>query len=96
MYALAFDLNTELTALNHSKGLKQAYQDIKSVLENHGFVRVQGSLYLNKNEDMVNLYDAMNELKTLSWFPLSVRDIRAFRVEQWSDFTPSFKRTMSN
>jgi len=23
----------------------------------------------------------------LSWFPPSVRDVRAFRVEQWSNFT---------
>ena len=23
----------------------------------------------------------------MTWFPGSVRDIRAFRVEQWSDFT---------
>lgn len=25
------------------------------------------------------------------WFPSSVRDIRAFRIEQWSDFTPVVK-----
>ena len=30
-------------------------------------------------------------LKALTWFPLSVRDIRAFRVEQWSDFTGLLK-----
>jgi virulence-associated protein VapD len=30
---------------------------------------------------------AMNALKAQPWFPASVRDIRAFRVEQWSDFT---------
>jgi virulence-associated protein VapD len=25
------------------------------------------------------------------WFPKSVRDIRAFRIEQWSDFTAVVK-----
>jgi virulence-associated protein VapD len=30
---------------------------------------------------------AMNALKALPWFPKVVRDKRAFRVEQWSDFT---------
>ncbi|MDO6084436.1 virulence factor, partial [Neisseria gonorrhoeae] len=25
------------------------------------------------------------------WFPSSVRDIRAFRIEQWSDFTSLVK-----
>jgi virulence-associated protein VapD len=36
---------------------------------------------------------AMNALKALHWFPASVRDIRAFRVEQWSDFTGFMKGT---
>ena len=33
----------------------------------------------------------MNALKALPWFPACVRDIRAFRVEQWSDFTAFIK-----
>ena len=33
----------------------------------------------------------MSALKALPWFPASVRDIRAFRVEQWSDFTSLIK-----
>lgn len=33
----------------------------------------------------------MNVLKALPWFPSSVRDIRAFRIEQWSDFTARIK-----
>jgi len=36
---------------------------------------------------MANLFKAIIALKALKWFPSSVRDIRAFRVEQWSDFT---------
>jgi virulence-associated protein VapD len=43
------------------------------------------------NEDLANLAGAMNALKGLPWFPDSVRDIRAFRVEQWSDFTSFIK-----
>jgi virulence-associated protein VapD len=31
------------------------------------------------------------ELPALPWFARSVRDIRAFRVEQWSDFTSVMK-----
>jgi virulence-associated protein VapD len=30
-------------------------------------------------------------LKALTWFPASVRDIRAFKVEHWSDFTALVK-----
>jgi virulence-associated protein VapD len=33
----------------------------------------------------------MTALKSLPWLPASVRDIRAFRVEQWSDFTAIMK-----
>ena len=42
-------------------------------------------------EDIANLFDAMNALKALPWFPDCVRDIKAFRVEQWSDFTRTMK-----
>jgi len=55
------------------------------------FKRVQGSVFLNEGEDLANLLLAMNDLKALPWFPKVVRDIRAFRVEQWSDFTGFMK-----
>jgi virulence-associated protein VapD len=69
----------------------QAYTEIGSTLTGFGFNRVQGSLYVSDNEDMANLFKAITALKTLEWFPPSVRDIRAFRVEQWSDFTSLIK-----
>ena len=40
---------------------------------------------------MSNLFRAMNALKNISWFRDSVRDIRAFRVENWSNFTEFMK-----
>jgi len=40
---------------------------------------------------MANLFVAIMNLRSQPWFPLSVRDIRAFRIEQWSDFTPVVK-----
>jgi virulence-associated protein VapD len=39
------------------------------------------------------LFRAIQALMQLAWFPPSVRDIRAFRVEQWSDFTATVKGT---
>jgi virulence-associated protein VapD len=62
------------------------------VLSKYDFSWVQGSIYLCNNEDLTNLFDAMDALRALPWFPASVRDIRAFRVEQWSDFTEIVKR----
>lgn len=91
MYAIAFDLVVADTNKYHPKGVSQAYNDISNTLAGFGFTWIQGSLYVNNNEDMSNLFEAIMALKTLSWFPQSVRDIRAFRTEQWSDFTKIIK-----
>lgn len=91
MYAISFDLVVADTEQHHPKGVTQAYTDIGVVLRKFGFERVQGSLYTNNDENMANLFQAMNALKAMEWFPRSVRDIRAFRIEQWSDFTSVIK-----
>lgn len=91
MYAISFDLVVADTAENHPKGVSQAYADIGAVLHEYGFERVQGSLYTCRDENLANLFDAIHALKMLPWFAASVRDIRAFRIEMWSDFTKSVK-----
>lgn len=91
MYAIAFDLVVADTEQYHPKGVSQAYADIGSILVDRGFRRVQGSLYVTDNEDMANLFMAIQSLRSRPWFPKSVRDIRAFRIEQWSDFTAIVK-----
>lgn len=91
MYAVAFDLVVADTQQHHPKGVAQAYTEIGAILAERGFERVQGSLYVTKNEDMANLFVAIQELRSRAWFPKSVRDIRAFRLEQWSDFTSVVK-----
>jgi virulence-associated protein VapD len=92
MYAVSFDLVVADTELHHPKGVAQAYSEIGAILNEHGFRRVQGSLYLTDNEDMANMFLVIQALRAQSWFPKSVRDIRAFRIEQWSDFTSVVKR----
>ncbi len=69
----------------------QAYSDIRITLSGQGFDWVQGRLYVSRDEDLAKLFSAVMALKALPWFPPSVRDIRAFRVEQWSDFTGLIK-----
>lgn len=56
-------------------------------MENFGFYRGQGSVYLTTNNDLVTVTRVMIALKNIDWFSKSVRDIRAFRVEDWSNFT---------
>ena len=87
MFAIAFDLVVADTAENHPKGVSQAYADIGGTLAGFGFDRVQGSLYLTAKDDLANLFAAIMSLKALPWFPSSVRDTRAFKIEHWSDFT---------
>jgi len=91
MFAIAFDLVVADTASAHPVGVSQAYSDIHTCLMTHGFNRVQGSVYLSDNDDLANLFAAIMALKALPWFPASVRDIRAFKVEHWSDFTTIVK-----
>jgi virulence-associated protein VapD len=42
-------------------------------------------------EDLANLFRAIDALKALPWFGPSVKDLRAFRMEQGSDFTAIVK-----
>ena len=91
MFAIGFDLLWNVTKQTHPKGISQAYSDIGNILNRYGFVRVQGSVYISHDDSLVNVTLAMNALKALPWFPHCVRDIRAFKVEHWSDFTNFMK-----
>ena len=48
-------------------------------------------LYVSDDEDMAKLFQANYDLKARTSFPRSVRDIRAFPIEQLSDFTSVVK-----
>lgn len=88
MFAISFDLIIAETQKSHPVSVRQAYKDIPKTLSSFGFEWIQGSVYTCDDESMINLFSAIEELKSLSWFSASVRDFRAFRVENWSDFTP--------
>lgn len=91
MYAIGFDLLVKEVEKHHPKGVRQAYSDIEIILNKFSFNRIQGSLYVTENENMELVTKAMVSLSRLSWFSISVRDIRAFKVEQWSNFNSFFK-----
>ncbi len=91
MLAIAFDLVVSEVEANYPRRFSQAYADVASTLRRFGFERIQGSVYVCDREDLANLSSAMNALRALPWFPACVRDIRAFHVEQWSDFTAFMK-----
>jgi virulence-associated protein VapD len=91
MFAIAFDLDYLTTAANHPKSVRQAYRDLERALSPFGFRRVQQSVFIAEEDDLAAVTYAMTALKALPWFSTCVKDIRAFRVENWSNFNAFFK-----
>ncbi len=91
MYAISFDMVILDLKNNYGEPYNNAYYEISTVLEEFDFYRAQGSVYLSDKNDMVNLTRAVIKLKSIDWFRNSVRDIRAFKVEDWSNFTDFMK-----
>ncbi len=67
--------------------MSEACSKFGGILGQYGFKHVQDILYVTENEDMANLFQAIMELHNQAWFLQLVRDIRAFSIEHWSDFT---------
>lgn len=76
---------------HYGKPYNRAYFEIKEVLKRNGFDWIQGSTYLTPSDDLVNLFRVIEALKRIDWFKKSVRDIRGYKVENWSDFTDIVK-----
>lgn len=86
MFAISFDMVIIDLKNNYEEPYNNAYFEIGKILRNYGFYNTQGSIYLSENNNMPNLTRAMIKLKSIDWFKKSVRNIRTFKVEDWSDF----------
>ena len=96
MFAIAFDMVVADLEKHYGEPYNNAYYEIKHVLADYDFINLQGSVYLTTNMSLANLYNAIQALSSIEWFRNSVRDIRAFKVEDWSDFTDSVKHPEKN
>lgn len=92
MYAIAFDMIISDLKKYYGNSYNDAYYEISNILQEYEFFRTQGSVYLSNNSDMANLVFAIDALSNVEWFANSVRDLKAFKVEDWSDFTKYVKR----
>ena len=92
MFAIAFDMDIKELRSTYGEPYNNAYYEIKILLRKYDLYNTQGSVYLTDKDDMANLFAAIYALKKIAWFKSSVRDIRAFKVENWSDFTEIVKR----
>lgn len=95
MYAIAFDMDTELLKEHYgNESYNNAYADIRKLLRKHGFSWQQGSVYFGG--DQVNavtcVLAAMDLSNTFSWFSLAVRDIRMLRIEEANDLMPAVQQ----
>ena len=92
MYAIAFDLDmASLERCYPGVHARSAYDDIRRVLEPHGFQRQQGSVYFgNKHATPVSCVMAVQALaRRHPWFKQAVRDIRMLRIEENNDLLPA-------
>ena len=87
MFAISFDMTVSELEQHYGTPYNRAYFEIKELLKENGFEWIQGSTYLTKSDDLGNLVKAIMELSKIDWFKKSVRDIRSYKVENWSDFT---------
>ena len=76
---------------NYGEIYNNAYYEIKTLLIRDGFEWIQGSTYLTRSDNLTNLTRAIMDLAKVEWFKKSVRDIRGYRVEDWSNLTDLVK-----
>lgn len=87
MFAISFDMVISDLEKHYGQPYNRAYFEIKEILKRNSFNWIQGSTYLSESDDMGNVVKAIMDLSKIEWFKKSVRDIRGYKVENWSDFT---------
>jgi virulence-associated protein VapD len=91
MFAISFDMNISDLKTHYGVPYNRAYFEIKGLLKKHHFEWIQGSTYLTQSDDLGDVFKVIMALSRISWFKESVRDLRGFKVENWSDFTEIVK-----
>ena len=88
MYAIVFDLNTEiLKQVYPNSSWNNANNDVRPFLTSRGFEWKQDSAYFGDDPiDAVRCVRVVQRLpKKFSWFKPSVRDMRMLRIEENND-----------
>jgi virulence-associated protein VapD len=94
MYAIVFDLDTTTLEQTYPTGSwRNAYSEIRRILEDRGFEWQQGSTYFGNERitpvDCVLAVQALN--RSYAWFQPSIRDIRMLRIEENNDLRPALE-----
>lgn len=62
MYAISFDMTIESLKQFYGEPYNNAYYEISNILEQYDFYRIQGSVYLSPNGNMLNLTQAADTI----------------------------------
>lgn len=90
MYAIIFDLDNQKLQKHYGENYHQAYDEIQIELKKLGF-EWKISLYLTQDNALTTPYKAISLLSKIEWFRQSLKQIKVFRVEEWSDFGEFFQ-----
>lgn len=96
VYAIAFDIDTQLAERVIGNGWKGCYEKIERVLADHGFRRQQGSLFFgNEDTNAVTCFTAVQALDNkYTWFGRVVRDLRMLRIDEDNDLLPALSNRL--
>ena len=94
VYAIAFDMDIDSLHNAYGDPCNNAYAEIKKVLQKHGFVWQQGSVYFGGESinAVTCVLAAIDLSQSLPWFTASVRDIRMLRIEEMNDLMPAVRK----
>ncbi|MEX1816566.1 virulence protein [Metamycoplasma hominis] len=89
MYWLVFYLDKEILKKEYSdSNHKEAYEKVRDILRHYGFHWLSNSFYFSRSiNNLLQVYKAIEELKTISWFIKSLVSLHIFKMEDLSDFT---------
>ncbi|WP_322627561.1 hypothetical protein [Aedoeadaptatus coxii] len=95
MYAIVLDLNFEILKNHFEDPHKIAFDEISHELKGFAFEKTTGNIFIHRLEKdgLRDLYCAINRLSTISWLKESLRELRAFKIEDWSNFTSIIKES---
>lgn len=106
MYIISFDLNIAELKKTFGEYYPRALDEVREKLEKVGFKWTVKSIYMDEdpenhitssytNKDTKNgltaIYKSINMLAEIQWFKESVSSLKAFQIQDWSDFTEVVK-----
>jgi virulence-associated protein VapD len=96
VYAIAFDIDTQVAERVIGDSWKSCYDKIDRVLTAHGFRRQQGSLFFgNDASNAVTCVTAIQDLDNkYAWFGRVVRDLRMLRIDEDNDLLPALSNRL--